>query len=73
MALFGKHESELLRIVLPTMFTVPVEVTDMPDRVVWLPANSAGCAARRELAAGHGSRVTIRPAGEIISGSGRAE
>jgi NADH-quinone oxidoreductase subunit G len=40
--------------------TVPVRVTDMPDQVVWLPANSAGCAARRELAAGHGSRVMIR-------------
>jgi NADH-quinone oxidoreductase subunit G len=37
-----------------------VRVTDMPDQVVWLPANSAGCAARRELGAGHGSRVTIR-------------
>jgi NADH-quinone oxidoreductase subunit G len=42
--------------------TVPVQVTDMPDQVVWLPANSAGCAARRELGAGHGSRVTIRTA-----------
>jgi NADH-quinone oxidoreductase subunit G len=42
--------------------TVPVRVTDMPDQVVWLPANSAGCAARRELGAGHGSRVTIRTA-----------
>jgi NADH-quinone oxidoreductase subunit G len=42
--------------------TVPVRVTDMPDQVVWLPANSDGCAARRELGAGHGSRVTIRTA-----------
>jgi NADH-quinone oxidoreductase subunit G len=42
--------------------TVPVQVTDMLDQVVWLPANSAGCAARRELGAGHGSRVTIRTA-----------
>ena len=39
-----------------------LQVTDMPDQVVWLPANSAGCAARRELGAGHGSRVTIRTA-----------
>jgi len=43
--------------------TVGVEVADMPDRVVWLPANSVGCAARRALGAGHGSRVTIRRAG----------
>jgi NADH-quinone oxidoreductase subunit G len=42
--------------------TVPVEITDMPDRVVWLPANSAGSAVRRQLAAGHGSLVSIRSA-----------
>jgi NADH-quinone oxidoreductase subunit G len=40
--------------------TLPVEVTDMPDRVVWLPANSAGCAVRAQLAAGNGTRVTLR-------------
>jgi NADH-quinone oxidoreductase subunit G len=43
--------------------TVSVAVADMPDRVVWLPANSVGCATRRELNAGHGSRVMIRRAG----------
>jgi NADH-quinone oxidoreductase subunit G len=42
--------------------TVPVEVADMPDRVVWLPANSAGCAVRAVLGAGHGSLVTLRSA-----------
>jgi NADH-quinone oxidoreductase subunit G len=42
--------------------TVGVQVADMPDRVVWLPANSAGCATRRELRAGHGARVMIRRA-----------
>jgi NADH-quinone oxidoreductase subunit G len=40
--------------------TLPVGVTDMPDRVVWLPANSAGCAVRAQLGAGHGTRVTLR-------------
>ncbi len=40
--------------------TLPVEVTDIPDRVVWLPANSAGCAVRAQLGAGHGTRVTLR-------------
>jgi NADH-quinone oxidoreductase subunit G len=40
--------------------TVPVEIADMPDRVVWLPANSAGSAVRRVLGAGHGSEVTVR-------------
>jgi NADH-quinone oxidoreductase subunit G len=42
--------------------TVPVHVTDMPDRVVWLPTNSAGCAVRAELGAGHASPVTLRSA-----------
>jgi NADH-quinone oxidoreductase subunit G len=41
---------------------VPVEITAMPDRVVWLPTNSAGCSVRRDLAAGHGSVVTVRSA-----------
>jgi len=39
--------------------TVPVEVTAMADRVVWLPTNSVGCAVRRELGAGHGTVVTV--------------
>ena len=42
--------------------TVPVEITPMPDRVVWLPTNSAGSAVRNELGAGHGSLVTVRSA-----------
>ncbi len=42
--------------------TVAVEVTDMPDRVVWLPTNATGCAVRAGLGAGHGSPVTVRSA-----------
>jgi NADH-quinone oxidoreductase subunit G len=42
--------------------TVPAEIADMPDRVVWLPTNSAGCAVRGTLGAGHGSLVTLRSA-----------
>jgi NADH-quinone oxidoreductase subunit G len=42
--------------------TVPVEIEPMPDRVVWLPSNSAGCAVRRDLGAGHGTLVTVRSA-----------
>ena len=37
-----------------------VRVTAMPDRVVWLPAHSPGCEARRQLGAGHGTLVTLR-------------
>jgi NADH-quinone oxidoreductase subunit G len=43
--------------------TVPVEITTMPDRVVWLPSNSVGCAVRGQLGAGHGALVTVRSAG----------
>ena len=39
--------------------TVPVEIADMPDRVVRLPTNSAGCTIRATLHAGHGSMVSI--------------
>jgi NADH-quinone oxidoreductase subunit G len=42
--------------------TLPVEITPMPDRVVWLPANSAGGGIRRDLRAGHGTLVTLRSA-----------
>jgi len=44
------------------VITVPVEIADMPDRVVWLPANSAGSAVRSVLGAGHGSEVSVRSA-----------
>jgi NADH-quinone oxidoreductase subunit G len=42
--------------------TVPLDVTDMTDGVVWLPTNSSGAAVRADLGAGHGSRVTLRRA-----------
>ncbi|HVV11052.1 NADH-quinone oxidoreductase subunit G [Amycolatopsis sp.] len=40
--------------------TLPVEVADVPEGVVWLPANSEGSAVRATLGAGHGSVVSIR-------------
>jgi NADH-quinone oxidoreductase subunit G len=43
--------------------TVPVRITAMPDGVVWLPTNSAGCHIRRDLGAGHGSIVTVSAPG----------
>ncbi|MEU4315954.1 NADH-quinone oxidoreductase subunit G [Nocardia sp. NPDC024068] len=42
--------------------TLPAEVTEMPDRVVWLPMNSPGCALYTDLGAGPGSVVTVRRA-----------
>ncbi|WP_433329595.1 NADH-quinone oxidoreductase subunit G [Spirillospora sp. CA-294931] len=45
--------------------TLPLEITaGLPDRVVWLPANSAGCALYRDLGADTGSVVTISTGGQ---------
>ena len=41
--------------------TVPLVITAMPDRVVWLPAHSAGASAQLDLAAAAGSVVRIAP------------
>jgi NADH-quinone oxidoreductase subunit G len=43
--------------------TLPAVVTDMPEAVVWLPTNSAGCAVRTDLAADHGARVRLSAGG----------
>ncbi len=46
--------------------TLPVLVTEMPDRVVWLPTNAADCAVRGTLHADAGDVVrlaTAQPAG----------
>jgi NADH-quinone oxidoreductase subunit G len=42
--------------------TVPLDVTDMADGVVWLPTNNSGVAVRADLGAGHGTRVSLRRA-----------
>ncbi|MCV6996969.1 NADH-quinone oxidoreductase subunit G, partial [Mycobacterium timonense] len=38
---------------------LPLVVTDMPDRVVWLPLNSSASAVHRQLGVTLGSTVTI--------------
>ncbi|CAN5495663.1 NADH-quinone oxidoreductase subunit G [soil metagenome] len=43
--------------------SLPLVVTEMPDRVVWLPMNSSGCAVHRELGVTNGAVVMIRGAG----------
>jgi NADH-quinone oxidoreductase subunit G len=40
--------------------TLPLEITDMPDRVVWLPANSPGSAVHRDLGVQAGGVVKIQ-------------
>ena len=39
--------------------TLPLSVTDMPDRVVWLPLNSPGSAVHQQLGVTTGSIVKI--------------
>ncbi|MEV4390403.1 NADH-quinone oxidoreductase subunit G [Nonomuraea sp. NPDC049607] len=43
----------------PNAVTLPVRVADLPDRVVWVPANSGGCSVTRDLRALAGDIVTI--------------
>ncbi|OJV60403.1 MAG: NADH-quinone oxidoreductase subunit G [Cellulomonas sp. 73-145] len=49
--------------------TLPVLVTDMPDRVVWLPTNSVGSAVRDALGADAGAVVRLSAAAlDIVGG-----
>ncbi len=43
--------------------SVPLAIGDVPDSVVWLPTNAAGCAVRRDLGAGYGARVSLSAGG----------
>ncbi|WP_197320571.1 NADH-quinone oxidoreductase subunit G [Saccharomonospora sp. NB11] len=44
--------------------TLPVEVADLPDGVVWLPGNSPDSKLRATLGVGHGAVVSIAAGGE---------
>lgn len=44
--------------------TLPLAVTEMPDRVVWLPLNSPGCSVYADLGARPGGVVALRRADE---------
>ena len=41
--------------------TLPAAEADLPNGVVWLPANSGSSTVRRNLGAGHGALVTVSP------------
>ncbi|BDO43284.1 NADH-quinone oxidoreductase subunit G [Cellulomonas sp. NTE-D12] len=53
--------------------TLPVLVTDMPDRVVWLPTNSVGSAVRDALGADAGAVVRLSAAAPDIVGGVTAD
>jgi NADH-quinone oxidoreductase subunit G len=44
--------------------TLPLEITEMPDRVVWLPLNSPGSQVNPTLGASPGDVVAISVGGE---------
>jgi NADH-quinone oxidoreductase subunit G len=45
--------------------SLPLVITEMPDRVVWLPQNSAGSAVHRTLGVASGALVRIS-AGDAV-------
>ncbi|GLW98405.1 NADH-quinone oxidoreductase subunit G [Microtetraspora sp. NBRC 16547] len=45
---------------------LPVRIADLPDRVVWVPANSAGASVTRDLRAVAGDVVTITGGQDVL-------
>ncbi|WP_329136864.1 NADH-quinone oxidoreductase subunit G [Streptomyces sp. NBC_00670] len=59
----GVKECDLLAVTGPSGTTeLPLEVTEMPDRVVWLPLNSAGGGVASDTGVLPGALVRIGPA-----------
>ncbi|MDT5249563.1 MAG: NADH-quinone oxidoreductase subunit, partial [Mycobacterium sp.] len=57
---------KLVTVSTPTgAISLPLEITDMPDRVVWLPLNSPGSAVAATLGASVGELVAISGGGEL--------
>lgn len=52
--------------------TLPVELADLPDGVVWLPANTPDASVRSVLGAGHGDLVGVSAAGAAVGTGGAA-
>lgn len=59
----GVQNGELLRVGGPAgSVELPLVLTDMPDRVVWLPQNSPGCSIYADLGAQVGTVVQVAAA-----------
>ncbi len=43
--------------------TLPIELGDLPDNVVWVPTNARGCAVRSTLRAVNGTTVQLSGGG----------
>jgi NADH-quinone oxidoreductase subunit G len=60
----GLADGDLLTVSGPAgEITLPVQLVEMPDRVVWLPMRSPGSDVRAGLGAGPGSVVTLSAGG----------
>jgi NADH-quinone oxidoreductase subunit G len=60
----GLAEGDLLEVSTDRgSLTLVLALADLPDRVVWVPTNSAGAGVRAQLAAGNGSLVRIARGG----------
>ncbi|MGH3968370.1 MAG: molybdopterin-dependent oxidoreductase, partial [Mycobacterium sp.] len=56
----GATEGDLVAVSTPRgSITLPLTITDLPDRVVWLPMNSPGSAVHQQLGVTAGSVVQI--------------
>jgi NADH-quinone oxidoreductase subunit G len=69
----GVAEGDLLAVGTDRgTITLPLTLADLPDNVVWVPANSAGSSIHRDLGVGAGAVVRIgpghAPAAAIIPG-----
>ncbi|WP_405871782.1 NADH-quinone oxidoreductase subunit G [Streptomyces zaomyceticus] len=60
----GVKDGDTLAVAGPTgSVAFPLQITEMPDRVVWLPLNSAGRGVLSDTGARPGDLVRIGPAG----------
>ncbi|MBV9312919.1 MAG: NADH-quinone oxidoreductase subunit G [Pseudonocardia sp.] len=63
-AKLGLTEGQLTTVATERgALTLPMRLADLPDGVVWLPANSPGSRVRASLGVGHGALVTVTPGG----------
>ncbi|CAL9511002.1 NADH-quinone oxidoreductase subunit G [Streptomyces sp. enrichment culture] len=70
----GVKDGDLLAVTGPTgTVALPLRITEMPDRVVWLPLNSTGSGVRADTGALPGTLVRIGPATPAGAGGTTAE
>ncbi|MHC6626845.1 NADH-quinone oxidoreductase subunit G [Streptomyces globosus] len=70
----GVKDGDLLAVTGPSgTVALPLRITEMPDRVVWLPLNSTGSGVRADTGALPGTLVRIGPATPAGAGGTTAE